>query len=173
MELPKAKDLLSKTNMDLLTQILGNNKDIAKKAKNMSPQERNALLASLSQQSIGANTQNDSLSTKKMEDMTEDEKKAHREDLRRRLRGKQTMLKHARTPRTILESSLKNTVEKATEKLAEIKNTPDAPSDATTNSTSNSKSNSTLAEESKNNLDSTNNQKSSNDDCDDLEDFIN
>jgi len=133
----------------------------------------NALLASLSQQSIGANTQNDSLSTKKMEDMTEDEKKAHREDLRRRLRGKQTMLKHARTPRTILESSLKNTVEKATEKLAEIKNTPDAPSDATTNSTSNSKSNSTLAEESKNNLDSTNNQKSSNDDCDDLEDFIN
>jgi hypothetical protein len=135
MELPKSKELLSKTNMDLLSQILGNNKDIAKKAKNMSPQERNALLASLSQQTIGANTQNDGkLTTKNMADMTEDEKKTHREDLRRRLRGKQSMLKHARTPRAILESSLKNTVEKATEKLSEIKNLPDSSDSAASTS---------------------------------------
>ena len=120
-----AETLMANTDMKTLAQILGNGKDIAKKAKSMSAQERNALLASLSNHSSMSNNQTN-LSNKKSEDMTEEEKKEHREELRRRLRGKQNMLKHARTPRVILEQSLKSTVEKATEKLSEIKNLPDS-----------------------------------------------
>jgi hypothetical protein len=123
-----AESLMANTDMKTLSQILGNGKDIAKKAKSMSAQERNALLASLSNHSSMQNNQNNQnqneLSTKNMSDMTEEEKKTHREELKRRLRGKQNMLKHARTPRAILEQSLKSTVEKATEKLSEINNLP-------------------------------------------------
>ena len=119
-----AETLMANTDMKTLSQILGNGKDIAKKAKSMSAQERNALLASLSNHSSMSSNQTE-LSNKNMADMTDEEKKSHREELRRRLRGKQNMLKHARTPRVILEQSLKSTVEKATEKLSEIKNLPD------------------------------------------------
>ena len=119
-----AESLMANTDMKALSQILGNTKDIAKKAKNMSAQERNALLASLSNQSIMSNNQS-SVPAKNMSDMTEEEKNEHRAELRRRLRGKQNMLKHSRTPRAILEQSLKSTVDKATEKLSEIKNLPD------------------------------------------------
>ena len=119
-----AEQLMANTDMKALSQILGNTKDIAKKAKNMSAQERNALLASLSNQSSMSNNQSQ-VPAKNMSDMTEEEKKIHREELRKRLRGKQNMLKHSRTPRAILEQSLKSTVDKATEKLSEIKNLPD------------------------------------------------
>jgi len=118
-----AETLMANTDMKTLSQILGNGKDIAKKAKNMSAQERNALLASLSNHSSMSNNQSN-LPAKNMSDMTEEEKKVHREELRKRLRGKQNMMKHARTSRAILEQNLKSTVDKATEKLGEIKNLP-------------------------------------------------
>lgn len=124
-------------NMEFLSQILGNNKDIAKKAKNMSAQERNALLANLSQQSnsIGSNQSN--IPEKKMSEMTEKEKQEYRADLKKRLRNKQSMLKHSRTPHAILENNLKTTVEKATEKLAEVNNLPDTNTTNSTQSTEN------------------------------------
>ena len=156
-----AEQLMENTDMKALSQILGNTKDIAKKAKNMTAQERNALLASLSNQSSISNNQSQ-VPAKNMSDMTEEEKKAHREELRKRLRGKQNMLKHSRTPRAILEQSLKSTVDKATEKLSEIKNLPD-------NSTDNQ------ATSSSDNKEVVNKEvvKEADDDLDDLDDFVN
>jgi hypothetical protein len=132
-----AESLMANTDMKALSQILGNTKDIAKKAKNMSAQERNVLLASLSNQSMMSNNQSQ-VPAKNMSEMTEEEKNAHRDELRKRLRGKQNMLKHARTPRAILEQSLKSTVDKATEKLSEIKNLPDNSADNQETTTSSS-----------------------------------
>jgi hypothetical protein len=90
------------------THSLGKNKK--SKEKPLTQQQRNALLAKLSShQTI------DESPKKIMSDMTEEEKKEYREELRKKLHQKQNVFKQQRTTKHTQKSNLDSTVKKITD----------------------------------------------------------
>jgi len=69
----------------------------------VTPQERDRLMSILSKAGGLADNTEPVVKQKEMKDMTEEEKKVYKEELRRRLRNKQNMLKQSRTSKVILE----------------------------------------------------------------------
>lgn len=121
MEIPKNLDLngmLSSDDIQKLTELLGNNSVLldknnkkSKKKGRMTPQAKNQLLNQLSShQTIQQNQ-------KPLKDMTEDEKKDYRAELKKRLHNKQNEFKQMRSNHNLLQKSLDAKVKKSTENM--------------------------------------------------------
>ena len=87
---------LSETDMNLLLNALSNS-SLGGKKKGMSMEYKNALLQQLS----SVKNNNETVSQKSMSEMTEQEKKAHREALRRKLHEKTSTLQTSRGSKVI------------------------------------------------------------------------
>lgn len=112
--------MLSADDMKKLTELLGNNSVLLdngkgkgkKKGKGkMTPQAKNHLLNQLSShQKIQENQ-------KQLKDMTENEKKEYREELKKRLHNKQDMFKQMRCNQNLLQKNLDVKIKKSTENI--------------------------------------------------------
>ena len=100
---------LSQKEANQLTNILQKNK----KSK-MTPQEKTNLLNKIQ----GGNVKKEKTEVKDMKNMTEEEKKEHRANLRQKLKNKQSNMKMSRTSKhtqqTLSEKTSKNTTSKLT-----------------------------------------------------------
>ena len=92
---------------------------IGKKTKGFSMQDKNALLAQLSSHQT---LEENKVVIKDKNNMTNDEKKAYREELLKKLHKKTNMCKQERTPKQILMTNLESTIQKTNGKLSELGN---------------------------------------------------
>ena len=120
---PNLNGMLSADEMKQLTELLGNNsvlldKGNGKKKGKMTPQAKNQILNKLSSQQKSQETQ------KPLKEMTEQEKKQYREELKKRLHNKQDMFKQMRSNQNLLQKSLDTKIKKSTEtmKKEEVQN---------------------------------------------------
>lgn len=112
--------MLSADDLKKLTELLGNNSVLldkgskSGKGKNkgkMTPQAKNQLLSQLSAHKTIQENQ------KPLTDMNEHEKKAYREELKKRLHNKQDMYKQMRSNQNLLQKSVDAKIKKSTETM--------------------------------------------------------
>ena len=112
--------MLSADDIKKLTELLGSNsvlldnKDNKKSKKNkkqMSAQAKSQLLNQFAAKQPSQEPQ------KPLKDMNEEEKKAYREELKKRLHGKQDMFKQMRNNQNLLQKSLDAKIKKSTETM--------------------------------------------------------
>lgn len=113
------ESLLSKTDMDNLIELLGQNSvslggGNKKKKNTMTPQAKNFLLNQLSSHQKIQEVQ------KPFKDMDAEEKKTYRNELKERLHNKQNMFKQQRTNHNLLKKSMDAKIKKTTD---DVKNT--------------------------------------------------
>jgi hypothetical protein len=113
------ESLLSKTDMDNLIELLGQNSvslggGNKKKKNTMTPQAKNYLLNQLSSHQKIQEVQ------KPFKDMDLEEKKTYRNELKERLHNKQNMFKQQRTNHNLLKKSMDAKIKKTTD---DVKNT--------------------------------------------------
>lgn len=115
---PNLDGMLSADDIKKLTELLGNNSVLldkgngignkkGKKNKKMTPQAKHNLLNQLSSSQTTHH--------KPVEEMNADEKKAYREELKKRLHNKQDMFRQMRSNQNLLQKSYDAKIKKSTE----------------------------------------------------------
>jgi Rad3-related DNA helicase len=133
LNLNQLTENLSSDDMGVLNSLL-HSKDFKKKMSKLSKTERNKLFGGMN---ANANTnveQQQEEITKDFKDMTDDEKKIHREKLKLKLKNKQNQKKSSRTN----DFGKKNNIDNTINELSQFLNTAPNLTNSTNNSTNNS-----------------------------------
>ena len=132
LNLNQLTENLSSDDMGILNNLL-HSKDFKKKMSKLSKTERNNLFGGMN---ANANTnveQQQEEITKDFKDMTDDEKKIHREKLKLKLKNKQNQKKSSRTN----DFGKKNNIDNTINELSQFLNTAPNLTNSTNNSTNN------------------------------------